>query len=124
VKNRIRFAVVIAAVLLVPSLAAAQNRGVFIGDAAPVAIYPTGAPLGFVQIPLSGAAVGLSPPAGAAYALVSATGGNVNWRDDGTAPTTAVGMPIIAGQAPVALANLSTLQFIATSAQLNVSFYK
>lgn len=116
----------LAAVLavLIPSLAMAQNRGVFNGDAAPVAIYPAGTPLGFVSIAVAGTAVGLTVPSGATYALVAVTGSNAFWRDDGTAPTTGAGMPIIAGAAPVALANLAALQFIATSATLEISYYK
>jgi hypothetical protein len=102
------------------------NQVRFPGAATPVVSIPAGTPLGFVSIPLAGAAVSLEPPAGATYALVSATGENVNWRDDGVAPTAAIGMPIIAGQPPVALANLATLQFIQQSgdATLNVSFYQ
>jgi hypothetical protein len=83
-------------------------------------------PLGFVSLPIPAAATPLAPPAGAVYALVSCTGGNVNWRDDGPAPTAALGQPIIAGAAPIKLTNLVALQFIqqSTAATLNVSFYR
>jgi hypothetical protein len=119
-------AAIAAAIVLFGAAARAQNRPTFSGSVTPVAIYPAGVPLGFVSIPVSGSAVDLEPPTGATFALISASGANVNWRDDGTAPTASVGMPIIAGQAPIALANLPALKFIAQSgtAALNVSFYK
>jgi hypothetical protein len=124
--NKFLLAAAIAAVVVWGVAARAQNRPTFSGSVTPVAIYPAGTPLGFVSIPVSGSAVDLAPPTGASFALISSTGANVNWRDDGAAPTASVGMPIIAGQAPIALANLLALQFIAQSgaATLNVSFYK
>jgi len=71
------------------------------------------------------AAVALIPPPGATYALVSPTGQGVRWRDDGVAPTAAIGMPIAVGQV-VTLANLTTLRFIEqiAGAALNVSYYR
>jgi hypothetical protein len=115
-----------AALLLLSPHAHAQNRGVFLGEAAPVAVIPAGVPLGFVQIAVSSSAVALTVPSGATYALVEATGASVLWRDDGQNPTTTTGMTIVAGQAPIAMANLQALKFIAASgsAQLAVSFYK
>lgn len=50
----------------------------------------------------------------------------VRWRDDGTAPSSTVGMPIATGVALVYQGNLTTIQFIeqTSSATLNVVFYR
>jgi hypothetical protein len=114
-----------AALMLWSASAHTQNAPIFPGPSTPVSIVPEGTPLGFEQISLSGAAVGLDPPAGATFALVAVTGANANWRDDGTAPTSTIGMPLVSGQAPIAMANLQALQFISTgTSTLAVSFYK
>jgi hypothetical protein len=93
------------------------NRATLNGPATPVVTIPAGTPLGFQQIPAAtlAAATPLTPPVGATYALVSPTIAGVMWRDDGVAPTAAIGMPIALGQM-VALANLAALQFIAAAA--------
>lgn len=102
------------------------NQSVLAGAATPVVLFPGGTPLGFSQVTSLASAKSLTVPTGATWALVSCTGQNVNWRDDGTAPTATVGMQITAAAAPVALANLAALQFIqqTATAVLNVSFYK
>jgi hypothetical protein len=103
------------------------SRAMFPGASTPTTpILNAGTPLGFetqgcaASVPLTGI------PSGATYALVSCTGANVNWRDDGVAPTALVGNQITAGQPPIALTNLAALKFIqqAATAALNVSFYK
>jgi hypothetical protein len=113
---------------LLPSLATAQShvRSLLPGPSTPVVETLNGIPLGFVSLPVPAAATPLAPPAGAVYALVSCTGANVMWRDDGGAPTAAIGMPIIAGAAPIKLTLNAGLQFIAQSGApvLNVSYYK
>lgn len=87
----------------------------------------TGQPLGYQQITSLSAAATLTIPTGAATAVVTPESQDVRWRDDGTAPTASVGMPITAGQPytfPTATV-LSALQFIeqSASAKLNVSYY-
>jgi hypothetical protein len=100
-------------------------RSLLPGSSTPVVETANGVALGFVSLAVA-AATPLAPPAGAVYALVSCTGANVNWRDDGPAPTAAIGMPIIAGAAPIKLLLNGALQFIqqAANAVLNVSYYR
>ena len=92
-------------------------------------------PLGYCQISAAtlASATGLAScaggiPAGANTILMSADVANVRWRDDGTAPTGAIGMSLVFGQLPVTYnGTLSKLQFILNtggSPILNVSFYK
>jgi hypothetical protein len=101
------------------------NQSVLPGKATPIAVFPAGTPLGLQNIPVLTAAVALTPPPGATYALITPTGQAVRWRDDGVAPTAALGMPIGVGQI-VTLANLAALRFIeqTPSAALNVSYYR
>lgn len=49
----------------------------------------------------------------------------VRWRDDGTAPTSSVGMPLAVGQPLEYDGDLSKIQFIeqSASAKINVSYY-
>ena len=67
-------------------------------------------------------------PTGArmAYITVSGTSVNAVYRDDGGAPTTAIGVIISSGTGILYTGTLSALQFIAASGSpvLNVSFYK
>jgi hypothetical protein len=58
---------------------------------------------------------------------VTGAGASVNWRDDGVAPTTTVGMPLFASDAFQfeyygALTAIQFIQAVATAA-LNVSYY-
>jgi hypothetical protein len=87
--------------------------------------YTTQTALGYQQI-TNPSSSSLTIPTGATYAYIQAEGNTIRWRDDGTAPTTTVGMPIAAGQAPLLFAgNLSTAKFTATTtANLNISYYK
>lgn len=87
-------------------------------------------PLGFASASVTtGAAVPLSPPAGAVGALIQATGGNINWRDDGVAPasTAGGGVVLVADAEPqwFLQADLAALQFIAVGSAtlLLVSYY-
>ena len=50
---------------------------------------------------------------------------DVRWRDDGTAPTASVGMPLAVGVALAYDGDLTKIRFIeqAASAKLNVSYY-
>jgi hypothetical protein len=62
----------------------------------------------------------------ARYAVIQCEGGEVRWRDDGTAPTSTVGF--LLAQYPDQLVydgDLTALRFIRTSASsiLNVSYY-
>lgn len=84
-------------------------------------------PAQYVQISSVASATGLGTiPNGARIALIQAEGADVRWRDDGTNPTSAVGMLLEDGQTLVYNSNLAAIKFIdvTTGAKLNVSFYK
>lgn len=82
-------------------------------------------PLGYQQITSLGTAANLTPPAGATAALITVETAGVRWRDDGTAPTTSIGMPLSAGQSFTYYGSLSAIQFIAQSGSpvLDVAYY-
>jgi hypothetical protein len=83
-------------------------------------------PLGYQQITSLAAVASLTPPAGATIAFVTVEGAPVRYRDDGTAPTTTVGMPIGIGSQLTYSGNLAAIEFIqqSASATLDVSYYK
>ena len=93
------------------------------------------APLGFCQITSLGSAVALvtascstgSVPAGAVIAEICVETASVRYRDDGTAPTAAVGIIVTAGTCySYAIIPLTAVQFIAVSGSpvVDVAFYK
>jgi hypothetical protein len=88
-------------------------------------------PIGYQQLSVT-TAVGLTPPSidGAAaikpnYALIIVEGNAVRWRDDGVAPTAAVGFPLAVGVAFEYEGLLSAIQFVSQSgtATVNVAYY-
>lgn len=58
-------------------------------------------------------------------ALIIAEGAPVRWRDDGTAPTASVGMPLAVGVPFQYDGDLTKIRFIqqSASATLNISYY-
>jgi hypothetical protein len=60
-----------------------------------------------------------------AIALIVAETQAVRWRDDGTAPTASVGMPLAVGVSLQYDGDLTKIQFIEQtgSAKLNISYY-
>ena len=58
-------------------------------------------------------------------ALITPETQGVRWRDDGTAPTASVGMPLAAGVPLQYDGDLSKIKFIeqTASAKLNISYY-
>lgn len=90
-------------------------------------------PLGYCQLTLSGTAALVSTctggiPIGAMYAIILDETANSRWRDDGTAPTTTVGMLLTdtAGLNQINYSgDLTKLQFIAVTGSpvLDISFY-
>lgn len=84
----------------------------------------TAACLGYQQI-LPSVSTALTVPATATYAIIQAEAQAVRWRDDGVAPTAAIGMTIAAGGELRYDGNLTTIRFIeaTASAKLNVSYY-
>jgi hypothetical protein len=84
-------------------------------------------PLGYQQITSLASAEKLTVPAGATLAIIKAEAQAVRWRDDGTAPTASVGMPMLATDSALEYSGtLIDLQFIAETdgAILNVSYYR
>lgn len=82
--------------------------------------------LGYEQLILVGgtAAPFATIPAGAKMAVIVSENALVRWRDDGTAPTNSIGMPLSPGVSWVYAGPFATLQFIApVAAIVNVSFY-
>jgi hypothetical protein len=65
-------------------------------------------------------------PTGAVLAIIRCETANVRWRDDGTAPTASIGMPMTPTDEPFRYtANLDAIQFIAETGSplLNISYY-
>lgn len=71
-------------------------------------------------------ATSLTVPAGASVAIITVEGQAVRVRQDGTAPTATVGMPIWANSTMIFNGPLANLQFIQTSATatLDVDYYR
>ena len=90
-------------------------------------------PLGYQQI-LNAAlqsAVGVTIPAAidgiqVGYAVIQCQGGVVRWRDDGVAPTSAIGMSIPSGSELDYVGEISALKFISSSGTpiLDISLYE
>lgn len=81
-------------------------------------------PLGYQQLSVSTAA-SLTVPAGADFATIRCSTANTRWRDDGSAPTASVGVPLNAGEVLSYDGKLGAIQFIAQSgtATLDISYY-
>lgn len=64
-------------------------------------------------------------PVGSQSALIQAETEDIRWRDDGTNPTSSVGMLLAAGDAVLYDFPLSSIKFIevTASAKLNITFY-
>ena len=81
--------------------------------------------LGYQQITSLSASTALTVPTGTTMALIVAETQAVRWRDDGTAPTASVGMPLAVGTSLSYDGDLKAVRFIeqTASAKLNVSYY-
>ena len=81
--------------------------------------------LGYQQISTLTASTGLTVPVGATMALIVPEAQNIRWRDDGTAPTASVGMPVTVGSFLNYDGDLNKIRFIeqASGSKLNVSYY-
>jgi hypothetical protein len=91
-----------------------------------MALKNTSACLGYQQITSLSSSAGLTVPDGATYAIIQAETQSVRWRDDGTAPTSSVGMVLTASPDLLIYdGNLKGIKFIeaTASAKLNVSYY-
>lgn len=80
---------------------------------------------GYQQITSLSAAAALTVPTGATVALIQAETKDIRWRDDGTNPTSSVGMVLAAGTSVFFTGSLSAFRAIETaaSAKLNISYY-
>jgi hypothetical protein len=88
-------------------------------------------PLGYCQLTSIDSSTLISScsggiPAGATMAYVQPEAQAVRWRDDGTAPSATVGMPLAVGSALLYVGTLPALRVISQTAgaKLNVTFYK
>lgn len=82
-------------------------------------------PLGYQQITRLSTAQALGVPVGARIALIQAEVTNVRWRDDGTNPTSSVGMLLAAGEEVTyegALDKFKAIEVLA-GAQLNITYW-
>lgn len=82
--------------------------------------------LGYAQMTSLASAASLpSIPAGTVEAFVICTGQTVYWRDDGTSPTSSVGMPLPVNTAFPYTGSLVAIKFIQSSASAtcNVTYY-
>ena len=81
--------------------------------------------LGYQQITTLSSAASLTVPAGATFALIICQTQAVRWRDDGTAPSATVGMPLAVGTLLEYDGDLKRIQFFqqAASAALNIAYY-
>ncbi len=85
-------------------------------------------PINYEQLTSISGATGLTAAKfdGAHYAEIQAEGQDVRYRDDGTNPTTSVGMIIFAGQTKPYFGDLSTIKLIevTATAKLNITYYQ
>lgn len=81
--------------------------------------------LGYQQLSSLSSSTGLTVPSGATLAVIVPEIYAVRWRDDGTAPTGSVGMPLGVGTTLSYDGDLNRIRFIeqAAGAKLSVSYY-
>jgi hypothetical protein len=80
---------------------------------------------GYQQLTSLSSATALTVPSGAKVALIQAEAQSIRWRDDGTNPTTTVGMILSAGESLYFTGSLATFKAIevTASAKINISYY-
>lgn len=81
--------------------------------------------LGYQQITSLSSATGLTIPEGTTYAIIQAEAQGVRWRDDGTDPTSSVGMKLPADAELQYSGQFARIKFIelTASAALNITYY-
>ena len=84
-------------------------------------------PVGFQQLTVTTASVGLTVPSGTDMAYISQEGGNLRYRDDGTAPDDTTGLVSSVGSLITVCRNsLDKVRFYRTGdtdAVLNIAYY-
>lgn len=80
---------------------------------------------GYQQLTSLASAAALTVPANTTVALIQAESQSIRWRDDGSDPTTTVGMVLSAGESMFFTGSLSAFRAIeiTASAKLNISYY-
>jgi hypothetical protein len=83
------------------------------------------AALGYQQLTSISASTGLTVPAGADLVVLSIEAQGVRYRDDGTAPTAAIGMLLPSGSVFEYTGNIGALRFIQATAGaiVNAAYY-
>lgn len=84
-------------------------------------------PLGYAQLTSVAAATALpSVPAHTRMVLIQPESQNIRWRDDGTNPTAAIGMIIVANDMLMYTGDTSTFKLIEVtgSAKVNITYYE
>jgi hypothetical protein len=78
------------------------------------------------SITLTGTATGLTVPAGTTLATICVETAAARYRDDGTAPTASVGLPLAAGACMTYSGPFSALQLIAQSGSpvATIAYYR
>lgn len=86
---------------------------------------PLNTPLGYQQITNLAAAIGLTPPKGAVWAIISCETQAVRYQADGTNPTAGVGQPLPVNTDLPFSGDLTRVKFIeqVASAKLNVTYF-
>lgn len=92
----------------------------------PASLASAGAGQFGLSVASTGAVTALTVPPGATSAQITVSGANIRYRDDGTDPTTTVGMPVYQASSWFYSGPLSAIKFYAQSgtATLDVLFYK
>lgn len=83
-------------------------------------------PKGYEQITVSTLVKSLTVPAGAKKAILRVSTNPIRWRDDGIAPTAAIGMPLVADNEREFEGVLEAVRLIrsgAADATVDVSYY-
>lgn len=86
-------------------------------------------PLGYGQVSSTVGSTGTalpSQPAGAQSCIIQVTGNAVRWRDDGTNPSSIVGMQLAAAASITYYGNISAVRITpetSTTAVVNVTYY-
>jgi len=83
-------------------------------------------PISFQQITTVSASIGLTVPDKTVLAVIQPEAQNVRYRDDGVAPTAAIGMKLIANDFLFYTGDMAAIRFIeeAASAKLNITYYR
>lgn len=92
-------------------------------------LFPKTAPVGYEQKTVSTTAVTLTKPAGASRAIVMVEDQPIRYREDGTAPTSSVGVLCPAGtrfelESSSAISNFKAIRSGGTDGVISVNYYR